>query len=62
MKHLKDRIYWTLLPFAVIIGFVFIFIFPKNGFIYANITIIVFWIVYYTWTYIDKKQSGKKEG
>lgn len=62
MKHLKSRIYWTLLPYAVIISLVFIFIFPKNGFVYAYIMLIVFWIVYYTWTYIDKKQNGKKEG
>ncbi len=59
MNPFFNKIYWMLLPFAVIIGLIFIFIFPENGVIYAFITVIVFWIVYYTWTYITKKDDQK---
>ncbi len=57
--HLKNKIYWILLPFPIIIGISFIVFFPENGFIYAFITMIVFWIVYYSWTYIDRKSNKK---
>jgi hypothetical protein len=59
LKPFKDKIYWTLLPIGIIIGFFVIFVYPKKT-IYGFLLIIVFWIVYYTWTYFDEKRNNKE--
>lgn len=57
MNPFANKIYWMLLPFAIFIGLFFIMVFPTNGFTYAFLSTIVFWIVYYIWTYITKKRN-----
>jgi hypothetical protein len=58
LKPFKDKIYWTLLPIGIIIGFVIIFVLPINN-TYAYILPVVFWVVYYTWTYFEEKKRNK---
>lgn len=55
MSHFNHKIYWILLPFALVIGISFIVFSEKNGFIYAFITMIIFWVVYYGWVYLKTK-------
>lgn len=58
MKPFKDKIYWTLLPIGIVIGIFAVFVLPiKNT--YALILPIVFWVVYYTWTYLDEKKRNR---
>ncbi len=59
LKPFKDKIYWTLMPITLIIGYLVIFVLPiKNT--YSYLVLIVFWIVYYTWTYFDEKRNKKQ--
>ncbi|PLR73259.1 hypothetical protein CYJ37_06830 [Bacillus sp. UMB0728] len=59
LKPFKDKIYWTLMPVALIISIVIIFFLPIKN-IYAYMTPLVFWIVYYIWTYFDEKRNKKQ--
>ncbi|TYS64208.1 hypothetical protein FZD47_12065 [Bacillus infantis] len=56
VKPFKDKIYWTLMPIGIIIGFFIVFILPIKN-IYAFILPIIFWVIYYTWTYFDEKKT-----
>lgn len=62
MKHFKNKRYWILLLPTLLIGLSLIFIIPNNnGFPYAFSVIVLFWIVYYTWTYYAEKKNADKD-
>ena len=57
------RKYWTLLPPFLLISILIIVYLPRNSkssMIYFLVP-LTFWIVYYTWIYVEKRLMEKKK-
>lgn len=51
--------YAILLPPFVMIFLIMAFNLPDNQKLYAVLAIILFWIVYYSWIFIEKKKKDE---
>lgn len=53
--------YFILMPPALIIGIFLIYYFPVSQKPYLFLIPLVFWIIYYTWIYFEKRHENRKE-
>jgi len=56
----KDKKYWTLMPFFLTLAIVLLIYLPQDYMPYSLFPIVIFWITYYSWNYIEKKHPSKK--
>ena len=54
---LKNKKYWVLMPPFLILTLVLIVYSPTEYRAYSFTPVVVFWIVYYIWSYIGKGNS-----
>ncbi|WP_017798529.1 hypothetical protein [Oceanobacillus kimchii] len=54
---MDKRKYFTLFIPTVIILIALFFMLPEDNVLYAFIVVVLFWITYYTWVWIDKKKD-----
>jgi len=57
MRRFKSRFYWITLSFVLITGVFFILNFSQNGFLYAYIILLLFWLTFYIFN--KKKRSER---
>lgn len=56
----KNKKYWILMPPFLILTVALFTYLPQDYKPYSFAAIIIFWIVYYSWNNIDKKNLSKK--
>ncbi|GIN72354.1 hypothetical protein J14TS2_28290 [Bacillus sp. J14TS2] len=54
---MHKRKYFVLLPFALIIGIFLLFCLPPGNWFYVFLVPIVFWLIYYSWIYLEKRKN-----
>lgn len=55
----KKKYYFFMMPPMLIIGLFLLFYLPVNQRPYVFLIPIVFWIIYYVWIFIEKKENQK---
>ncbi len=53
----KNKKYWILMPPFLLIAVLLILYLPNDLKPYSIISVMIFWVTYYIWTYDDKKQN-----
>lgn len=54
----KNKKYWILMPPFLILAIALLTYTDNSS--YGFLAIIIFWIIYYSWNYIEKKKQAKK--
>ncbi|WP_145939565.1 hypothetical protein [Paenibacillus glacialis] len=54
-----NKKYFILMPLMLIIGLLLFFFLPASQRPYVLLVPIVFWLIYYTWIFIERKQKEK---
>ena len=53
----KNKKYWILMPPFLLLAILLILYLPTDLKPYSIISVMIFWVTYYIWTYADKKQN-----
>ena len=56
----KNKKYWILMPPFLILTIASVIYLPQDYRPYSFLVVIIFWIIYYAWNYIEKKNLTKK--
>ena len=59
MKNVHKKKYFILMPPMLIIGLLLFYFLPANQRPNVFLVPIVFWLIYYTWIFIERKQKKK---
>ncbi|WP_262174695.1 SoxR reducing system RseC family protein [Saccharococcus sp. Marseille-Q5394] len=51
--------YFILLPPALIIGIILLYYLPTEDRAYVFLAPIAFWIIYYSWIYVEKRNTKR---
>ncbi|WP_345240687.1 hypothetical protein [Pontibacillus salipaludis] len=63
MSHLKNKLYWMLMPPFLIAAMSLIYFLPVESAAFYSIGIVVlFWVVYYSLRKVQAKKSNGKQG
>ncbi len=57
---MTNKKYWILMPPFLLIGLLLVIYLPQNLKPLAILTALVFWCVYYIWTYIERNKERRK--
>ena len=49
--------YFIVMPPGIIIGIFLLFYLPERDRTYVGLIPIIFWIIYYSWIYIEKRKK-----
>ncbi|OAB40861.1 hypothetical protein PMSD_00870 [Paenibacillus macquariensis subsp. defensor] len=57
--NVHKKKYFILMPLMLIIGLFLFYFIPENQRAYVFLAPIVFWLIYYTWIFIERRQKKK---
>jgi len=57
----KNKKYWILMPPFLLLAILLILYLPTDLKPYSIISVLIFWITYYTWNYVDKTHTKTQQ-